>query len=123
VTFTAPGAAVLHALALQAGLAAPSAPAGPWTALAIGGASPAQAAQGSHAATPPAHGRGPLPQAPDLGASSGSASAGGSGVAFSLLLALLFSIAAFALQHYSRLRLPPARPRPLAFVAVIERPG
>jgi hypothetical protein len=121
VTFTAPGAAVLHALALQAALAAPSAPAGPWTSPAL--ASPAQAAQGSHTATPPAHGRGPLPQAPDLGASSGSASAGGSGVAFSLLLALLFSIAAFALQHYSRLRLPPARPRPLAFVAVIERPG
>jgi hypothetical protein len=38
-------------------------------------------------------------------------------------LALLFSIAAFALRHYSRLRLPPAQWRQFTFVAVIERPG
>ena len=82
------------------------------------------AAQAPQVHAPPANGGGgPLPQAPQPVSSGGSASAGGSGVAFSLLLALLFSIAAFALQHYSRLRLPPARPRRLAFVAVIERPG
>ena len=55
-------------------------------------------------------------------ANSTSRSAG-SGVAFSLFLALLFSAAAFALQHYSRLRTPPVKWRQLAFVAVIERPG
>ena len=66
----------------------------------------------------------PAPQTPEPGSSGGAAAGGaGSGVAFSLLLALLFSIAAFALQHYSRLRLPPAQWRQLAFVAVIERPG
>jgi hypothetical protein len=36
---------------------------------------------------------------------------------------LLFSLAAFALRHFSRLRVPPAQWRPFAFVAVIERPG
>jgi hypothetical protein len=56
---------------------------------------------------------------------TGGSPAGGvsSGVAFGLFLAMLFSIAAFALQHYSRLRVPPARWRPFTFVAVIERPG
>jgi hypothetical protein len=56
---------------------------------------------------------------------AGGSAAGGvsSGVAFGLFLAMLFSIAAFALQHYSRLRVPPARLRLFTFVAVIERPG
>jgi hypothetical protein len=72
----------------------------------------------------PAHGGPSAPQAPEPGTAVGSPfAAGSSGVAFGLLLALLFSLAAFALQHYSRLRLPPGQWRPFAFVAVIERPG
>jgi hypothetical protein len=74
---------------------------------------------------PPAQleGGGSPPQVPDPASSAGGASAGGSGVAFGLFLALLFSLAAFALRHYSRLRLPPVQWRQFAFVAVIERPG
>ena len=96
--------------------------AGPRSALAR--ASPPAAARDAATSRPVADGSGPLPKAPDLPASSaGSAGSAGSGVAFSLFLALLFSAAAFALQHYSRLRLPPAQWRQFAFVAVIERPG
>jgi hypothetical protein len=54
---------------------------------------------------------------------SGSAAAAVSGAAASALFALLISLAAFTLGGSSRLRLTPARWRPLAFVAVIERPG
>jgi hypothetical protein len=83
------------------------------------------AAQGPAHAAPSPSGEAPsLPQAPEPGTAGGSAaSSAGSGVAFSLLFALLFSFAAFALQHYSRLRLPPARSRFFRFVAVVERPG
>ncbi len=82
------------------------------------------AAQGPAHAAPSPSGKGPsLPQAPEPASTGGSAASAGSGVAFSLLFALLFSIAAFALQHYSRLRLPPARSRFFRFVAVVERPG
>jgi hypothetical protein len=122
---TAPATAVLDALATDSPAAgAPAAPAGPWALAQLGlAASAVHAAQTPRAGAPPARGSAPLPQLPEPVSSGGSASAGGSGVALSLLLALLFSIAAFALQHYSRLRLPPARLRLLAFVAVIERPG
>jgi hypothetical protein len=106
--------------------AGPSLPSGPWAPL----AALAQAALGSAAlahapqAAPPANGGGPLPQAPGPAPAGGSATGGvGSGVAFGFFLALLFSIAAFALRHFSRLRLPPAQRRQFTFVAVIERPG
>jgi hypothetical protein len=62
------------------------------------------------------------PSAPAPVQSSGSAGPAGSGVAFSLF-ALLVSLAAFALGKYTLLTLSRARWRPLAFVAVIERPG
>ena len=106
-----PGTALLDGLRATAthgvGLALPS---GPWSPLALAQAALGSAAlAGAQQATPPA---------------GGSATGGvGSGVAFGFFLALLFSIAAFALQHYSRLRVPPARWRPFTFVAVIERPG
>jgi hypothetical protein len=65
-----------------------------------------------------------LPQVPDPASSAGGAAgAGGSAAAFGFFFALLLSLAAYGLRHYSRLRLPPAQWRQLAFVAVIERPG
>jgi hypothetical protein len=63
----------------------------------------------------------PAPQGPAQ--SSGSAAAGLSGAISSALFALLVSFAAVALTRFARLSLAPARWRPLAFVAVIERPG
>jgi hypothetical protein len=77
-------------------------------------------------ATPasPSHGSPGAPQSPGPGTAGGSPfSAGSSGFGSGLMLALLFSLAAFGLRHYSRLRLPPRQWRPFAFVAVIERPG
>jgi hypothetical protein len=70
-------------------------------------------------------GPGGLPGMPELPAPLGGASSagGGSGFGFSIFLALLVCLAAFAVQFYSRLQLPPACWRPTAFVAVIERPG
>ena len=127
--------AVLDGLALGAALPVSSAGTpGAWGAGTPGAWAPfaaptAPAAAGTPSpvsADPAAAPTDPTPsQAPDLpGSSTGSAAgSAGSGVALSLLFALLFSFAAFALQHYSRLRLPPAQWRRLAFVAVIERPG
>ena len=68
---------------------------------------------------------GRLPRAPQAPApSAGGAGAAGSGIAFSTLFGLLLaSLAALALQRSTRLRLVPPQLRPLAFVAVIERPG
>jgi hypothetical protein len=86
------------------------------TAIASGllGASPAVAdPAGALGADPP------QPAAPG-GAAAGS---GGSGVGSSTLFALLLSLAAVALRHSTRLQLAPARWRPQAFVAVLERPG
>jgi hypothetical protein len=72
----------------------------------------------------PARGDSKPPQTPEPGTAGGSPfAAGSSGVAFGLLLALLFSLAAFALLHYSRLRLPSGQWRSFAFIAVVERPG
>ncbi|HVG79568.1 MAG TPA: hypothetical protein VNF03_15590, partial [Patescibacteria group bacterium] len=106
----------------------PSIADGPWAPLAaIAQAALTATAAASHAPTasaPALHGSPQPPVAPEPGTSGAPAGAGaGSGVAFSVLLALLFSFAAFALQHYSRLRLPPAQWRRLAYVAVLERPG
>jgi hypothetical protein len=114
--------------ALETSPAPAGTPAGPWAPLAdlsqpAAGSTFLQAPELGAPSAETGPGVGSLPQAPEPATSGGSASAGGSGVAFSLLLALLFSFAAFALQHYSRLRLPPAQWRRLAFVAVIERPG
>ena len=107
----------------------PSIADGPWASLAAI-AQAALATTDASSRTPTAgapafHGSPQPPAAPEP-ASSGGAGAGtgaGAGVAFSVLLALLFSFAAFALHHYSRLRLPPAQWRRLAYVAVLERPG
>jgi len=106
--------------------AAGASPAGPWAplaALANAALSSPALTDAPQSAAVPANGGGSLPPAPEPASSGGSAGGTGSGVGFSLLLALLFSIAAFGLQYYSRLRLPPAQWRRLAFVAVIERPG
>jgi hypothetical protein len=73
----------------------------------------------SHAAPMP--GSAPSPHAP--AGSSGSAGGGLSGGASSALFALLVALAALAVGSSSRLRIAPVRWRPLAFVAVIERPG
>jgi hypothetical protein len=106
---------------------APSTPAGPWSpfaALAQATLASTTFSQSPHAGVPQTRGNPPASQTPEPGSSGGTAAGGaGSGVAFSLLLALLFSIAAFGLQHYSRLRLPPRLWRQFTFVAVIERPG
>jgi hypothetical protein len=58
-----------------------------------------------------------------LPASGGAAGSGAAGIASSALFALLVSFTAFALWHLARLLLTPARWRPQAFVAVLERPG
>jgi hypothetical protein len=107
-------------------VAGPSLPSGPWAPFATLAQAALSSAALAHApqAGPPADGGGPLPQAPDPAPAGGSATGGvGSGAGFGFFLALLFSIAAFALRHYSRLRLPPAQWRQFTFVAVIERPG
>ena len=84
----------------------------------------AAAQQSAQRGATPAHGGGNPPQAPEPGTAGGSPfAAGSSGAGFGLLLALLFSLAAFALQHYGRLRLPPGQWRSFAFIAVVERPG
>jgi hypothetical protein len=80
-----------------------------------------EAANGQSSAVASASGPAPSPQAP--GGASGSAGAGLSGAASSALFALLVALAAIAVGSFYRLRLPPVRWRPLAFVAVIERPG
>jgi hypothetical protein len=111
---------------LAGGPALPAVASGPFGGLVqLAAAAAAAALADSPKATPPAAGGAQLPPAPEpVPAAGGSGSAaGGSGVAFGLFLALLFSLAAFALQHYSRLRVPPARWRQFTFVAVIERPG
>jgi hypothetical protein len=64
-----------------------------------------------------------LPQVPEPASSAGGAAASGSAAAFAVFLALLLSLAAFGLRHFSRLRLPPGQWRQFTFVAVIERPG
>jgi hypothetical protein len=130
---TAPTAPATPGVALLDGLRATDThglglglPSGPWSPLALAQAALGSAAlAGSPQATPSAApDGGPSPQAPDPMPAGGSAAGGvSSGVAFGLFLAMLFSIAAFALQHYSRLRVPPARWRLFTFVAVIERPG
>jgi hypothetical protein len=67
---------------------------------------------------------GDAPGSPQAPAPSGSAAgSGAAGVASSTLFALLVSLAAFALRHFTRLQLAQARWRPQAFVAVLERPG
>jgi hypothetical protein len=117
---------VLDLQVAQAPAAGPSLPTGPWAPFAAVAQAALSSAALAHApqAAPPATGGGPLPQVPDPAPAGGSASGGiGSGVGFGFFLALLFSIAAFALRHYSRLRLPPAQWRQFTFVAVIERPG
>jgi hypothetical protein len=64
------------------------------------------------------------PNGPSLPVPSGaSAGSGAGGVATGTLLALLLSLAAFGLRHFSRLRMASFAWRPQAFVAVIERPG
>jgi hypothetical protein len=111
--------------------AAPSDPAGPAGEGPLAGLLAAQqsalaaaAQQAARLGATPADGGANTPQAPEPGSAGGSPfAAGGSGVAFGLLLALLFSIAAFALQQYTRLRLPPGQWRSFAFIAVVERPG
>jgi hypothetical protein len=110
------------------GILSPAPLAGPWAAplaaLARAALASTSLSQSPHAGVPTTRGNPPAPQTPEPGSSGGTAAGGaGSGVAFSVLLALLFSVAAFALQHFSRLRVPPTQWRQLAFVAVIERPG
>lgn len=86
-------------------------------ASALLGASPA-------ASEPAAAVGGDAPSSPQAPAPSGAAAgSGAAGVASSTLFALLVSLAAFALRHFTRLQLAPARWRPQAFVAVLERPG
>jgi hypothetical protein len=80
-----------------------------------------EATNGQSSAVAPASAPAPSPQAP--GGAPGSAGAGLSGAASSALFALLVALAAIAVGSSYRLRLPPVRWRPLAFVAVIERPG
>jgi hypothetical protein len=82
-------------------------------------ASPTAAAAASDSASGPVPPNG-LPAPAPSGASAGS---GAAGVASSVLLALLLSLAAFGLRHFTRLRLASFAWRPQAFVAVIERPG
>jgi hypothetical protein len=128
----APSAGVLDAFSgsahgggLSAGPTNPAEP-GPLAGLlaAQQAAIAAAAQQAAELGATPARSGGNPPQAPEPASGAGSPFAGGSsGVAFSLLLALLFSLAAFALQHYSRLRLPPGQWRSFAFIAVVERPG
>jgi hypothetical protein len=116
-----------HGGAVSAG---PSSSAGPAAAASLAGLLAAQqsalvaaAQQATELGATPAHG-GNTPQYPEPGTAGGSPfAAGSSGVAFGLLLALLFSLAAFALRQYSRLRLPPGQWRSFAFIAVVERPG
>jgi hypothetical protein len=108
--------------------AGPSNPAGPGPLAGLIAAQQsalaAAAQQAAQLGATPARGGGNPPQGPQPGTAGGSPfAAGSSGVAFGLLLALLFSLAAFALQHYSRLRLPPGQWRSFAFIAVVERPG
>jgi hypothetical protein len=81
--------------------------------------SPTAAAAASDSASGPVPPNG-LPAPASSGASAGS---GAAGVASSVLLALLLSLAAFGLRHFTRLRLASFAWRPQAFVAVIERPG
>jgi hypothetical protein len=89
---------------LAAAFASSAAEASPDVAQALGDSSP---------------GAGQLP-ASGGGSAAGSAAAG---IASSALFALLVSFTAFALWHLARLLLTPARWRPQAFVAVLERPG
>jgi hypothetical protein len=111
------------------GVLSPAPLAGPWAAplaaLARAALVSTSLSQSPHVGVPATRGHAPQPQAPEPGSFGGAPAGGGagSGVAFSVLLALLFSVAAFALQHFSRLRVPPTQWRQLAFVAVIERPG
>jgi hypothetical protein len=80
------------------------------------GAPQASAQPSSSGATAPS----PSPLPAPSGATAGS---GAAGIATATLFALLLSLAAFGLRHFSRLRLVPVAWRPQAFVAVIERPG
>jgi hypothetical protein len=80
-----------------------------------------EASTGQSPAVAQASGSAPSPPAP--GGASGSASGGLSGAASSALFALLVALAAIAVGSSRGLRLAPARWRPTAFVAVIERPG
>ncbi|HEX5981021.1 MAG TPA: hypothetical protein VFY52_08035, partial [Thermoleophilaceae bacterium] len=66
---------------------------------------------------------GSTPSSGSLPASGGAAGSAAAGIASSALFALLVSFTAFALWHLARLLLTPARWRPQAFVAVLERPG
>jgi hypothetical protein len=66
---------------------------------------------------------GSLPGSGQLPASGGAAGSAAAGIASSALFALLVAFTAFALWHLARLMLTPARWRPQAFVAVLERPG
>jgi hypothetical protein len=100
----APGASILT----SPGLLEPALPTSPTAA-----AAPSDSTSGP---VPPNG----LPAPAPSGASAGS---GAAGVASSVLFALLLSLAAFGLRHFTRLRLASFAWRPQAFVAVIERPG
>jgi hypothetical protein len=92
--------------------------------LGIGGPLSAAAAASPGAADAIGSGTGSTPSSGSLPAvGSGAAGSGAAGTASSALFALLVSFTAFALWHLARLLLTPARWRPQAFVAVLERPG
>jgi hypothetical protein len=111
-----PGADLLAGLpasTASAGVASPALTAAQQAAAVLAAGAPAKDAG---AAPPPT-------QTPASGVGGSPFAPGGSGVGFGLVLALLISLAAFALQGTSRLRLPPGQWRSFTHVAVIERPG
>jgi hypothetical protein len=89
-------------------------------------AGPARSYSLGSGSTPPdalAAAGGSSPNSGPPSSSGGAAGSGAAGIASSALFALLVSFTAFALWHLARLLLMPARWRPQAFVAVLERPG
>jgi hypothetical protein len=70
-------------------------------------------------------GRGPAAPGGDLFFGTGAASAGasGSGSSHGFFIALLLALGGLAALLCERLRLAPARWRPAAFIALLERPG
>jgi hypothetical protein len=93
---------------------------------AFGGASPLSALAGTASldvARANGSGGGFSSSSGSLPANRGAPGSGAAGIASSALFALLVSFTAFALWHLARLLLTPARWRPQAFVAVLERPG
>jgi hypothetical protein len=57
------------------------------------------------------------------GSAAGAACASGGGSSHGMFMAMLLALGGFAVLVSTLLRLPPARWRPAAFIALLERPG